>query len=161
MDNDEAIRDYLHKLLSWRDAHVNFETVTGEFPLSSVNASVPGVPYTPWQLLEHLRLAQWDILEFCINPNYIERRFPDDYWPSTDVSGHEQSWNASIANFRKDLRSMIDVITDPDTNLFEPIPHGNGQTIFREALLLADHNAYHLGQLVMMRRFFGVWDPAK
>jgi len=116
------------------------------------------VPHTPWRLLEHLRIAQWDILEFSRNPKHVSPSFPDGYWPRSDAPPDAAAWDRSVAAFRADLKAMQDLVADPATDLFALLPHGEGQTILREALLVADHNAYHLGQLVMLRRALGAWD---
>jgi len=107
--------------------------------------------------VEHMRIAQWDILEFVRNPRYVELKFPDDYWPRGDAPPNSAAWDQSLASFRADLKAMQDIVADPATDLFARIPHGDGQTILREALLVADHNAYHLGQLVVVRRALGAW----
>jgi hypothetical protein len=128
-----------------------------DFPSPLRGAKLERLPYTAWQLLEHLRLAQWDILDFSRNPNYRERKFPDEYWPKTQAPPDEEAWRKSVAAFRHDLKEMQKLVENPKTALFAKIPWGDGQTILREALLVADHNAYHLGQLVMLRRLLGAW----
>jgi hypothetical protein len=120
-------------------------------------ARVDGVPHTPWRLLEHMRIAQWDILEFSRNAAHVSPPFPEGYWPAGDAPPDSAAWDQSVAVFRADLQAMQDLVADPTTDLFARIPHGEGQTILREALLVADHNAYHLGQLVMLRRCLGNW----
>lgn len=117
----------------------------------------PGVEHTPWQLLEHLRICQWDILEFSRNAEHVSPDFPDGYWPDDEAPPTDSAWDESIAAFQADLQAMRDLVTDPQTDLYSPIPHGDGQTILREALLVADHNAYHLGQLVVVRKCLGAW----
>jgi hypothetical protein len=116
-----------------------------------------GVPHTPWRLVEHMRIAQWDILEFSRNPNHVSPPFPAVYWPDGDAPPTADAWDQSVEAFRADLQAMCDLVADPATDLFARIPHGDGQTILREALLVADHNAYHLGQLVVVRRALGAW----
>ncbi len=116
-----------------------------------------GLPHTGWQLLQHARIAQWDILEFSRNPKHVSPEFPEGYWPKTPAPQAEEEWNDSMYAFRRDLREMIRLVENPRTDLHAPIPHGDGQTILREALVLADHNAYHLGQLVDLRRALGSW----
>ena len=120
-------------------------------------AKVAGLSHTPWRLLEHMRLAQWDILEFCRDAKHASPPFPDGYWPQGDAPPDDEAWEKSLAAFHDDLETMIDLVGDPATELFALIPHGDGQTIFREALLIADHSAYHLGQLVALRRALGAW----
>ena len=128
------------------------------FPPNCAVPRLPGLPHTPWRLLEHMRIAQWDILRFSVDPKHISPEFPDGYWPSGDAPPDAAAWDRSIAAFRADLQAIKDLVTNPDTDLFKPIPHGQGQTILREALLVADHNAYHLGQLVTVRRMLGAWN---
>ena len=149
MDTDKALREHLLELLDGESAHISLESVLNDFPIENINKRGGGV-HTAWQLLEHLRLAQWDILDFSTNPDYEEKTFPDDYWPKDE--GTIEGWNASVKQVLADLRSMRDLVADDDTDLFATIPHGSGQTILREAMLVADHNAYHLGQLVMLRK---------
>ena len=155
--SNEDLRNHLVDLLKSKDAHVDFETTIANFPIDEINTRIPNIPYTPYQVVEHMRLAQWDILEFSRNPNYIPLKFPEGYWPGKEFTANENDWNKSLEAFRKDLQQLIDLVKDESTDLFTPIPHGSGQTILREILLTADHNAYHLGQLVLMRRSLGVW----
>jgi hypothetical protein len=115
------------------------------------------MPHSPWMLLEHLRIAQGDILEFCRNPKYKAPKWPEDYWPKTDAPPSDGSWGKSIKAFRKDLIAMQDLVANPKTDLYAPIPWGDGQTILREAFLVADHNAYHIAQLIDVRRLLGAW----
>jgi hypothetical protein len=157
MDNDKALRDHLLYLLKGGGAHLNFDAAVADLPPELRGAKVPGVPHTPWRLLEHLRICQWDILEFSRNPRHVSPPFPDGYWPKGDAPPDPGAWDRSVAAFRADLRTMEDLVADPATDLFARIPHGEGQTVLREALLVADHNAYHLGQLVLLRRALGAW----
>jgi DinB superfamily len=157
MDKDKALREHLLYLLRGGGAHLNFDAAVADLPAELRGAKVPGVPHTPWRLLEHLRIAQWDILEFSRNPRHVSPPFPDGYWPDGDAPPDPGAWDRSVAAFRADLRVMQDLIADPATDLFARIPHGEGQTVLREALLVADHNAYHLGQLVLLRRALGAW----
>ena len=136
----------------------NFEDAVADFPPQLRGAKLERLPYTAWQLLEHVRLAQWDILDFSRNPKYREMKFPDDYWPKTEAPPSDDAWKKSVAAFRRDLKEMQKLVENPKTDLFAKIPWGDGQTILREALLVADHNAYHLGQLVMLRRLLGAWE---
>ncbi len=156
--SDQALREHLVYLLKGGGAHLNFEQAIADLPEDLRGAKVEGIPHTPWCLLEHLRICQWDILEFSRNPNHVSPDFPDGYWPDGDAPTDSQSWDKSVEAFRADLQAMIDLVADPDTDLFAQIPHGDGQTILREALLIADHNAYHLGQLVFLRRCLGAWE---
>ena len=157
MNKDTALRDHLLYLLQGGGAHLSFEDAIADLPAKLRGATVSGVPHTPWRLLEHLRIAQWDILEFSRNPKHVSPSFPDGYWPDGDTPPDNRAWDRSVAALRADLKAMQDLVADPATDLFAPIPHGEGQTILREALLIADHNAYHLGQLVVLRRALGAW----
>jgi len=157
VDKDKALREHLLYLLRGGGAHLDFDAAVADLPAGLRGAKPPGVPHTPWRLLEHLRIAQWDILEFCRNPKHVSPHFPDGYWPRGDAPPDEGAWDRSAAAFRADLKAMQDLVADPTTDLFAPIPHGEGQTILREALLVADHLAYHLGQLVVVRRALGAW----
>jgi hypothetical protein len=156
-DQTAALREHLLYLLRGGGAHLDFEAAIANLPAELRGAKVAGVPHTPWRLLEHLRLAQWDILEFSRNPRHVSPSFPDGYWPAGDAPPDAAAWDRSVAAFRADLQAMQDLVADPATDLFARIPHGEGQTILREALLVADHNAYHLGQLVVLRRALGAW----
>ncbi len=157
MDKDRALREHLVKVLCGRDAHLDFDSAIADLPMKLRGARAQGAPHTPWRLLEHMRIAQWDILEFSRNPKHVSPAFPDGYWPEGDAPPDPGAWDHTIVAFRKDLQAMQDLVADPSTDLFARIPHGEGQTILREALLVADHNAYHLGQLIMLRRVLGAW----
>jgi hypothetical protein len=157
MKDDKPLRQQLVKLLDWRDAHVGFGVVMKDWPVKLRGVRVVGVPYTAWQLLEHVRIAQWDILEFSRDAKHISPEWPKGYWPEREVPPSATAWDKSIRAFRRDLKAMQILISDSQTNLLAPIPHGEGQTILREAVLVADHNAYHLGQLVLLRRLLGAW----
>ncbi|PHQ34773.1 DinB family protein [Rhodopirellula bahusiensis] len=156
--SDQSVREHVLDLLKGGGAHLHFEQAIADLPEELRGAKVDGVPHTPWRLLEHMRICQWDILEFCRNSDHVSPEFPDGYWPKEDAPSDSASWDQSVQHFRDDLQAMIDLVANPDTDLFAPIRHGDGQTILREALLVADHNAYHLGQLVFLRRCLGVWD---
>ncbi|HEY7422879.1 MAG TPA: DinB family protein [Gemmataceae bacterium] len=157
MSTEQALRDHLLYLLRGGGAHLDFEAAIADLPEALRGAKPTGVPHTPWRLVEHMRLAQWDILEFSRNPKHVSPKFPDGYWPQGDAPADADAWERSVAAFRDELRAMQELVADPATDLFAPIPHGQGQTILREALLVADHNAYHLGQLVTIRRLLGAW----
>ena len=157
MNTDQALREHLLYLLRSGGAHLNFDAAVADLPPALRGARPPGIPHTPWRLLEHLRIAQWDILEFCRNPRHASPKWPDGYWPAGDAPPDDAAWDRSVAAFRADLKAMQDLVADPKTDLFARIPHGEGQTVLREALLVADHNAYHLGQLVVVRRALGAW----
>ncbi len=161
MSDDQALRQHLSKLLSSAQAHVDFEAAVAGLPAKLRGERPAGLPFTPWQLLEHLRISQWDILEFSRSPKHNSPKWPDGYWPKTDAPPSAAAWEESVTRFREDLAAMEALVTDPLTDLFARIPHGTGQTILREALLLADHNSYHVGQLVLVRRALGAWTGGK
>ena len=150
--NDEALREHLVYLLRGGGAHVDFESVIADFPVGLINRKVEHVPYTPWQVLEHMRIAQWDILEFSRNASHVSPPWPEGYWPADNQLGDAETWQRSVEAFRADLKQMEALVAASSTDLFRPIAHGEGQTILREALLIADHNAYHLGVLVTLKR---------
>jgi hypothetical protein len=149
---DESLRDHLRSLLRGGNAHLTFDDFIADFPGELSGQKVDGLPYTAWQVLEHMRLAQWDILEFSRSAKHVSPKWPEGYWPARKEVGTAEQWNESIEKFQADLKEMENLIADPATDLFAKIPHGSGQTILREALLVADHNAYHLGVLVAMGR---------
>jgi hypothetical protein len=157
-DQTARLREHLLYLLKGGGAHLNFDKAIANLPVELRGAKPPGVPHTPWRLLEHLRIAQWDILEFTRNPRHVSPPWSEGYWPVGDATPDDGAWDRSAVAFRADLRAMQDLVADPATDLFTPLPHGEGQTVLREALLVADHNAYHLGQLVVVRRLLGAWE---
>lgn len=156
-DPHKALREHVLYLLRGGGAHVGFDKAIAGIPPELRGGTVPPVPHSPWRLLEHMRIAQWDILEFSRNAKHVSPTWPDGYWPVGDGPPDDRAWDQAIDAFRKDLKSMRALVADPATDLFAPIPHGEGQTVLREALLIADHNAYHLGQLVVVRRLLGCW----
>jgi hypothetical protein len=151
-DQDDSVRKHVLYLLRGGGAHMSFDDVVNSFPADLCNRQLEGLPYTPWQVLEHMRLAQWDILEFSRDPDHVSPEFPRGYWPKPDDLGTPVSWQKTIDEFRKDLQQMEALVEDPSTDLYAKIPHGDGQTVLREALLIADHNAYHLGVLAVIGR---------
>jgi DinB superfamily len=161
MSHDQALREHVLSLLRGGSAHLDFDAAIADLPEELRGGRVAGVPHTPWRLLEHLRIAQWDILEFSRNPKHVSPHFPEGYWPQGDGPPSAEAWDRSVAAFRADLRAMEELVRDSGTDLFARIAHGEGQTILREALLVADHNAYHLGQLVMLRRCLGAWPDSE
>jgi hypothetical protein len=156
--SEQSLRDHVLYLLRGGGAHLSFNDAIGEFPEHLRGTSVSGSSHTGWRLLEHMRICQWDILEFSRNADHVSPEFPDGYWPAEDAPPDPQAWDRSVAAFRADLDAMIGLVSDPKTDLFAEIPHGEGQTILREALLVADHNAYHLGQMVLLRQCLNAWD---
>ncbi|HXS75363.1 MAG TPA: DinB family protein [Terracidiphilus sp.] len=155
--NDGALREHLVKLLTEAQAHATFDdAVKGLAP--ELYGKVPkDAEHSPWQLLEHLRIAQWDIVEFSRNAKHDSPKWPEGYWPKEKAPADEKAWEESVRAFKHDLKEMVELVRDEKTDLFAKIPHGDGQTVLREALLIADHNAYHVGQLVMVRRMLGAW----
>jgi len=155
---DEAlVRDMVGRVLSWEDAHAGFEAAVKDLPAKLRGTQPAGLPYSPWQVLEHLRITQHDILDFCINPAYKEMEWPKDYWPSSSAPPSDAAWSASIDRFLKDRDALRKLAADTTLDLNAKIPHGSGQTYLRELLLVADHTAYHVGQLVLMRRLLNAW----
>ena len=157
MQTDQQLRQHLVKLLKGGDAHTDFDTVIGNFPVSLRGKRPEHTEHSPWEVLEHLRIAQWDILEFSRDPRHQSPEFPSGYWSSAQEPPDAEAWDKSAEAFRKDLQAMCDLVSDKSTDLFAKIPHGDGQTILREALVAADHASYHLGELVLLRRILGTW----
>jgi len=156
MDHDESLRAHLQKILDWEDAHVNFDTAVRDIPPDLRGVVPEGLPYSPWQLVEHLRICQSDILDFCRNSAYVEMR-PEQYWPPSAGPPGLTAWNKSLTAFRSDLEALKRLALDRSIDLLSRIPHGTGQTYLRELLLVADHNAYHVAQLIAVRRLLGIW----
>ncbi len=155
--SDTVVREHILELLAGGGAHMPFAEAVADFPLASINTPFPNGTYTPWHLLEHLRISQWDILDFMRNPNYQEMDWPKDYWPPQDQQATPEDWERTITLFQADLRTLEGLVKDARTDLYARIPHGTGQTIFREMLLVADHNAYHIGEFAIMRQVMGTW----
>jgi len=145
------------KLLGGGQAYADVHHILAELPEGQRGVKPAGAPHTAWQLLEHLRIAQWDILEFSRDPKHVSPQFPEGYWPVSETPPSADAWDKSVAAVERDLSEMKKSLNNPKTDLFAPIKHGTGQTILREALLVADHNAYHLGQMVLLRRLLGAW----
>jgi hypothetical protein len=153
---DQLLRNHLLYLLKDGGAHVGFDAALSDWPVQLAGVKVANFPHTAWMLLEHMRLAQWDILEFSRNSKHVSPKWPEGYWPASEAPEDEKAWIASVTAFKKDLRTLERLVADPRVDLYARIPWGDGQTILREALLVADHNSYHLGQLVMLRKSIGV-----
>jgi len=151
------MRAQLAKALDWGEAHADFDKAVKDFPPELRGRTLKGLPYSAWQLLEHLRIAQHDILDFSTNPKYAEMKWPDDYWPKEAAPPDAAAWDKSVAAFRRDRAKLKKMAADPKLNLAKKIPHGGGQTYGREILLVLDHNAYHVAELVMLRRLLGAW----
>jgi hypothetical protein len=154
---ERSLRQHLVDLLKGGNAHACFDDVVAGIPPQLRGQKPPGLPHSPWMLLEHLRIAQRDILDFSRNRKHVSPAWPEGYWPRSEAPPSSAAWAASIKDFRKDLKAMQNLVTNPKTDLHARIPWGEGQTILREALLVADHNAYHLAQLVDVRRLLGAW----
>ena len=150
-------RERLAAMLDSGHAHATFDDAVTGFPAPLRGTRAPGLPHSGWELLEHLRIAQWDILEFSRRADHVSPAWPEGYWPAAPEPPDAGAWDASVARFRADLAAMQDLVRDPGRDLFAPFPHGDGQDLLREALLIADHNAYHIGQLVLVRRALGAW----
>jgi uncharacterized damage-inducible protein DinB len=155
--NDKSLRDHLKKILRWHDAHADWKTALAGLSPKNRGTRPPGSPHSVWELFDHMRLAQRDILDFCRNPKYVSPEWPSGYWPKHAAPPSAVAWNKAVKTFHSDLDAMAKLIADPKIDLFARIPHGDGQTILRESLLLADHNSYHLGQIVLVRKLLGDW----
>ncbi len=150
--SDQSLREHVLYVLRGEGAHISFEDFVADFPAELCGQRVEGLPYTAWQVLEHMRIAQWDILEFSRDARHVSPKWPEGYWLPQEQIGTPELWRETVEKFRADLKQIENLVSDQSTNLFAKIPHGTGQTILREALLVADHNAYHLGALVVLRR---------
>ena len=157
MKPDEVVRKELLRLLEGGNAHMSFDEVIDDFPLDYINSKVPNSPYSFWHFVEHLRIAQWDILEFIRNPHHVSPDYPEGYRPAKEDKADEKQWGKSIDEVRADLECLRQIVKDPKTDLFGPIPHARHYTIFREIVLAADHNAYHIGELAIMRQVMNIW----
>ncbi|MDR3750579.1 MAG: DinB family protein [Terracidiphilus sp.] len=157
MQNDAILRQQLVELLKGGHAHTDFEKAMRDFPGEARGKRPKGAAHSPWEVLEHLRIAQWDILEFSRNPNHKSPEWPVGYWPTTQAPPDPKAWDKSVNAFCEDLKQLCELVANKSTDLFAKIPHGDGQTLLREALVAADHNSYHLGEMVLLRRALGVW----
>ena len=157
LNRDAELRGHLRRLLASGESHATNHEILDNFPSELQGRTVAGFDHTAWQLLEHMRIAQADILQFCVDPLYKERAWPDDYWPAEKEPESSAAWQASEKAFFSDLDKMQAIVADEDQDLFARITWGSGQTILREAMLVADHNSYHLGQILMLRKALGAW----
>ncbi|MBV8843994.1 MAG: DinB family protein [Bryobacterales bacterium] len=155
--NDQALRDHVLYLLRGGGAHIDFDAAVKELATGLIGKRPEGASHSPWEILEHMRLAQHDILEFSRNAKHVSPEWPEGYWPKSTAPPDTAAWTRSVSAFKSDLEAMCGLVESKSTDLFARIPHGTGQTILREALLVADHNAYHLGELVLVRRLLGSW----
>jgi hypothetical protein len=151
-DRETVLREHIRFLLRGGGAHIDPQSALDDFPPNLINAKIGNLPYTPWQVLEHMRIAQGDILEFSRDASHVSPEFPEGYWPPAGLQADQEAWNSTLEGFLKDLKEMEELVTSRSTDLLLPIPHGTGQTMMREALLVADHNAYHLGSLMTMKK---------
>lgn len=158
MTQDTILRQQLVNLLTLEQAHMSFEAAVQNFPLEHINTRPPKLDYSFWHLLEHLRICQWDILDYIRNPQYQSMPFPEGYWPVRSAQTDAAGWQDTINRFLADRQALVDLVQDPNTDLYSPIPHGyNGHNIVREILIVADHNAYHIGELGILRQMMGLW----
>ena len=157
MTTPTQLRQQLAGVLDWKEAHAGFDKAVDGVPAAQRGAVPGGLPYSIWQLVEHLRMAQHDILDFCVNSAYEEKKWPDDYWPKSPAPASAADWDESIAGYRRDRERLKQLAADESIDLFAKIPHGSGQTYLRELLLVADHNSYHVGQIIIVRRALGIW----
>jgi hypothetical protein len=157
MDHTHTLRAELDRLLSGHGAHADFDDAVAGFPPEMRGAKPEGAAHSPWQVLEHLRLAQWDMLEFSRDAKHVSPDWPAGFWPAEPEPQNAAAWNYSVEAFHRDLKAMRDLVASPDSDLFQPFAHGDGQTLLREALQMADHNAYHVGELILLRRLLGAW----
>lgn len=160
MNPDEVVKKELIAYLEGGNAHMSFDDAVSGFPMDGINQRVPHGSYTVWHLLAHMRIVQWDILEFIRNPGHVSPDFPEGYWPGPDEKATSAVWEKTVEDIRNDLQAIIDIVKDPKTDFFGPIPHARGYTIFREMLLVGDHNAFHVGELVSIRRILNL-NPVK
>lgn len=157
MKPDAVVRRELLALLEGGNAHMEFNEAIDRFPIGKINARAPHVPYTPWHFLEHMRIAQWDILEFIRNPKHVSPDYPEGYRPRPDQRADAAQWEKTVNGFRADLRALEQIVKDDKTDFFAPIPHAKNYTIFREILVAADHNAYHIGEFALLRQVLDIW----
>ena len=157
MDPDRVVREQLLSLFRGGNAHMSFDEAVAEFPLEHINSRPPNVPYSPWHLLEHIRIAQWDILEYIRNSEHVSPQWPEGYWPPPEEQADEMKWHKTINDFRADLESLQGLVEDSGMDLYAPVPHATTCTIFREILIVADHNAYHIGEFAILRQVMGTW----
>src|SRR5580658_4259540 len=157
---DKILREHLQKLLLGHEAHENWKAALSGFPVEQRGIKPKGAPHSAWELLEHARIAQWDILEFCRNPEHVSPDWPAGYWPKHTAPPNAGAWDRSAKSLLHDMKAIANLVANPMTNLTSPIRHGSGQTILREALLVADHNSYHVGQFILLRRLLGSWSES-
>ena len=153
----DELRAQLLRLLEGHDARMSFDDAVADFPADGINVRPPNVTYTPWHLLEHLRITQWDILDYIVNRAYVEMRWPEEYWPAPDATATPEQFSATIDGFRTDNAALRALVTDPATDLLGVIPNTPGHTILREVRVVGDHNSYHIGEFAILRQVMGTW----
>jgi len=153
----DELRSELIRLLEGHDARMPFDEAVEGFPVEAMNAFPPNVAYTPWHLLEHVRLTQLDILDYIVNREYVEPRWPDDYWPARDATATPEQFAATLDGFRRDSAALVALVADPATDLLAVIPNTPGHTVLREVRVVGDHNAYHIGEFAVLRQVMGTW----
>jgi len=157
MESDKEVRKQLLFLLRGGNAHMNFDQAVADFPIQNINTKPPNVSYTPWYLLEHLRIAQWDILEFIRDPKHVSPTWPEGYWPPENEEADQAKWEKTICDFHANMETLQEMVVDKHVDLYAPIPHAPDYTILREILLVADHNAYHVGEFAILRQVMDNW----
>ena len=157
MSSDTILREHLVELLEGGHSHAKFDDAVAHFPQESIGIRPEGASHSAWEIVEHMRIAQNDILHFSISADHVSPNWPEGYWPASAAPGRENEWNQSLRSFRKDLAEFLALVRDPQQDLYKKFPWGSGQTLLREAMLIADHNSYHLGELVLVRRLLGAW----
>jgi DinB superfamily len=158
MDQNKLLRQHLVKQLDGNEAHASFDDAVKDMPFAQQGVRPKGAEHSPWEELEHLRIAQWDIFEFAMNPKHKSPEFPSGYWPGSPKPPNEKAWEKSVKSFQSDREKFKEYLRDGSTDLFAKIPHGDGQTVLRQAIVAIDHNGYHIGQLILLRRLLGTWD---
>ena len=155
--SDEVLREQLLELLQGGNAHMDIDEAVSGFPPEAMNETAPNVSYTPWELLEHIRIAQWDILAFIQDPDHVSPDWPEGYWPGEGERATERMWEKTVAQIRSDREALVELVRDPETDLTAPIPHAPAYSVVREVLIVADHAAFHLGEFALMREVMGTW----
>ena len=158
ISNETILKHQLVEVITKGNAHASFEEVVEGIPIKHLGAKPGNLPYSIWQLVEHIRITQKDILEFSRNPQHISPEWPDEYWPEQDAPANEQEWLQSLDHIKKDRKAFIDLLNDPSADLYTQYAHGEGQNLLREALLIADHTSYHMGEIIVLRRILNDWN---
>jgi hypothetical protein len=159
-DDQSALREELIFHLMKGNAHMPLDEAVADFPMDRINDVFPNGTYSAWALLEHIRITQWDILDFMRNEHYVHLEWPRDYWPSVDFTAATEDWQKTLAAFQRDRQELVDIVRSPDTSLYARIPWGEGQTVMREVMVVTDHNAYHVGEFAIMRQTMQTWGAA-